>query len=77
MEPEKQLEVVLVVADGTVRLPRRFVRAPLPETLEGVDGKRYRLGRGNHRRFAFYHEDTDTLLRDDAEQRLLRLMRAD
>jgi hypothetical protein len=75
MESEKALEVVLVVADGSVRLPRRFVRAPLPETLEGVDGKRYRLGRGNNRRFVFYHEDVDTILRDDAERRLKQLMR--
>lgn len=77
MEGEKQLEVVYVVADGSVRLPRRFVRAPLPETLDGVDGKRYRLGRGNNRRFVFYHEDVQGLLRDEAEHRLQKLMRAD
>lgn len=77
MEGEKALEVVYVVADGSVRLPRRFVRAPLPETLDGADGRRYRLGQGKHRRFVFYHEDVGTLLRDDAERRLRRLMRAD
>jgi len=63
MEPERQLEVVLIVADGSVRLPGRFVRRPLPATFVSADGKQYRLGKGTHRRFVFYHEDSDTPLR--------------